>query len=82
MSAQLNQDYDNQFRTRSYGAPHWSSQKTEDFGTNLRIRGKNDVVSAFDNAPITVDKGGGLDFSLITALKEWQTSRTNQATYH
>ena len=62
VSAQLNQDYEKKFRTRSYGAPHWSSQRTEDFGTNLRIRGKNDVISAFDNAPIAVDKGGGLDF--------------------
>ena len=57
VSAELNNNYDNQFRTRSYGAPHWSNQNTEDLGTNLRIRGSGDIVSAFDNAPITVNKG-------------------------
>ena len=57
VSAQLNQEHGNIFRTRSYGAPHWSKQSTEDFGANLRIRGKDDIVSAFDNAPITVNKG-------------------------
>ena len=61
VTAQINQDKDNRFRTRSYGAPHWSNQETKDFGSNLRVSGKGDIVTAFDNAPVTSDTGGGLD---------------------
>ena len=54
---QINNDYGNTFRSRSYGSPFISSQRTEDMGTNLRIRGSNDVVSMFDGGSITIPKG-------------------------
>ena len=54
---QINNDYGNIFRSRSYGSPFVSSQRPEDTGTNLRIRGSNDVVSMFDSGSITVPKG-------------------------
>ena len=54
---QIDNDYGNIFRSRSYGSPFISSQRTEDTGTNLRIRGSNDVVSMFDGGSITIPKG-------------------------
>ena len=54
---QINTDYGNIFRSRSYGSPFISSQRTDDTGTNLRIRGSNDVVSMFDGGSITIPKG-------------------------
>ena len=54
---QINNDYGNIFRSRSYGSPFVSSQRPEDTGTNLRIRGSKDVVSMFDGGSITVPKG-------------------------
>ena len=57
VSAQINNDYDNIFRSRSYGSPFVSGQRPEDTGTNLRIRGSNDVVSIFDGGSITIPKG-------------------------
>ena len=43
--------------SRSYGSPFVSSQRPEDTGTNLRIRGSNDVVSMFDGGSITIPNG-------------------------
>ena len=57
ISAQINNDYGNIFRSRSYGAPLISSQRPEETGTNLRIRGSNDVVSMFDGGSISIPKG-------------------------
>ena len=57
VSAQINNDYGNVFRTRSYGSPFVSNQRPEDTGTNLRIRGSKDVVSMFDGGSITIPKG-------------------------
>ena len=54
---QINNDYGNIFRTRSYGSPFVSSQRPEDTGTNLRIRKAGDVVSMFDKGSITLNKG-------------------------
>ena len=54
---QINNDYGNIFRSRSYGSPFVSSQSPNDTGTNLRIRGSNDVVSMFDGGSITIPKG-------------------------
>ena len=54
---QINYDYGNIFRSRSYGSPFVSGQRPEDTGTNLRIRGANDVVSMFDRGAITIPKG-------------------------
>ena len=54
---QINNDYDNIFRSRSYGSPFVSSQRPEDTGTNLRIRKAGDVVSMFDKGSITLNKG-------------------------
>ena len=53
---QINDDYGNIFRSRSYGSPFVSSQRPEDTGTNLRIRKAGDVVSMFDNASITLNR--------------------------
>ena len=53
---QINNDYGNIFRSRSYGSPLVSSQRPEDTRTNLRIRGSNDVVSMFDGGSITIPK--------------------------
>ena len=55
--AQINNHYGNIFRSRSYGSPFVSRQQPEDTGTNLRIRGSNDVVSMFDGGSITIPKG-------------------------
>ena len=54
---QINNDYDNIFRSRSYGSPFVSSQRPEDTGTNLRIRKAGDVVSMFDKGSVTLNKG-------------------------
>ena len=54
---QINNDYGNIFRSRSYGSPFVSGQRPEDTGTKLRIRGSNDVVSMFDRGAITIPKG-------------------------
>ena len=53
---QINNDYGNIFRSRSYGSPFVSSQRPEDTGTNLRIRKAGDPVSVFDNAPINLNR--------------------------
>ena len=53
---QINNDYGNIFRSRSYGSPFVSSQRPEDTGTNLRIRKAGDVVSMFDNATIYLNR--------------------------
>ena len=53
---QINDDYGNIFRSRSYGSPFVSSQRPEDTGTNLRIRKAGDVVSMFDNATINLNR--------------------------
>ena len=54
---QINNDYGNIFRSRSYGSHFVSSQRPEDTGTNLRIRGSKDVVSMFEGGSITLPKG-------------------------
>ena len=53
---QINDDYGNIFRSRSYGSPFVSSQRPEETGTNLRIRKAGDVVSMFDNATINLNR--------------------------
>ena len=53
---QINDDYGNIFRSRSYGSPFVSSQRPEDTGNNLRIRKAGDVVSMFDNATINLNR--------------------------
>ena len=53
---QINDDYDNIFRSRSYGSPFVSSQRPEDTGNNLGIRKAGDVVSMFDNATINLNR--------------------------
>ena len=54
---QINNDYGNIFRSRSYGSPFVSGQRPEDTGTNLRIRKAGDVVSMFDKGSITLNRG-------------------------
>ena len=54
---QINNDYGNIFRSRSYGSPFVSGQRPEDTGTNLRIRKEGDPVSMFDKGSITLNKG-------------------------
>ena len=53
---QINDDYGNIFRSRSYGSPFVSSQRPEDTGNNLRIRESGDIVSMFDNATISLNR--------------------------
>ena len=53
---QINTDYGNIFRSRSYGSPFVSTQRPEDTGTNLRIRKAGDPVSMFDNATINLNR--------------------------
>ena len=53
---QINNDYGNIFRSRSYGSPFASRQRPEDTGTNLRIRKAGDPVSMFDNATINLNR--------------------------
>ena len=52
---QINNDYGNIFKSRSYGSPFISGQRPEDAGTNLRIRKAGDPVSMFDRASITLN---------------------------
>ena len=54
---QINTDYGNIFRSRSYGSPFVSTQRPEDTGTNLRIRKAGDPVSMFDKGSITLNRG-------------------------
>ena len=54
---QINTDYGNIFRSRSYGSPFVSSQRPEDTGTNLRIRKSGDPVSMFDKGSINLNRG-------------------------
>ena len=54
---QINSDYGNIFRSRSYGSPFVSGQRPEDTGTNLRIRKSGDIISMFDKGSITLNKG-------------------------
>ena len=54
---QINNDYGNIFRSRSYGSLFVSNQRPEDTGTNLRIRKAGDLVSAFDKGSITLNRG-------------------------
>ena len=54
---QINNDYGNIFRSRSYGSPFVSGQRPEDTGTNLRIRKAGDVVSVFDKGSLTLNRG-------------------------
>ena len=54
---QINNDYGNIFRSRSYGSPFVSGQRPEDTGTNLRIRKAGDPVSAFDKGSLTLNRG-------------------------
>ena len=54
---QINNDYGNIFRSRSYGSPFVSGQRPEDTGTNLRIRKAGDVVSMFDKGSLTLNRG-------------------------
>ena len=56
MGQQINIDYGNIFRSRSYGSPFVSGQRPEDTETNLRIRKAGDVVSLFDNATINLNR--------------------------
>ena len=53
---QINNDYGNIFRSRSYGSPFVSNQKPEDTGNNLRIRKAGDPVSMFDNGAINLNR--------------------------
>ena len=53
---QINDDYGNIFRSRSYGSPFVSSQRPEDTGNNLRMRESGDIVSMFDNATISLNR--------------------------
>ena len=54
---QINNDYGNIFRSRSYGSPFVSGQRPEDTGTNLRIRKSGDPVRMFDSGSITLNRG-------------------------
>ena len=54
---QINNDYSNIFRSRSYGSPFVSRQRPEDTGTNLRIRKAGDPVSMFDGGSLTLNRG-------------------------
>ena len=53
---QINDDYGNICRSRSYGSPFVSGQRPEDTGTNLRIRKSGDPASMFDNATINLNR--------------------------
>ena len=54
---QINNDYGNIFRSRSYGSPFVSGQQPDETGTNLRIRKAGDVVSMFDRGSTTLNRG-------------------------
>ena len=53
---QINNDYGNIFRSRSYGSPFVSGQRPDETGTDLRIRKAGDVVSMFDNGTINLNR--------------------------
>ena len=53
---QINNDYGNIFRSRSYGSPFVSNQQPEDTGNNLRIRKAGDPASMFDNGAINLNR--------------------------
>ena len=53
---QINNDYGNIFRSRSYGSPFVSGQRPDETGTDLRIRKAGDVVSMFDNGAINLNR--------------------------
>ena len=55
VSQQINDDYGNIFRSRSYGSPFVSSQRPEDTKTNLRFRKAGDPISMFDRGSITLN---------------------------
>ena len=57
MGQQIDSDYGNIFRSRSYGSPFVLGQRPEDTGTNLRIRKSGDPVSMFDKGSLTLNKG-------------------------
>ena len=54
---QINNDYGNIFRSRSYGSPFVSGQQPDETGTNLRIRKAGDVASMFDRGSTTLNRG-------------------------
>ena len=54
---QINNDYGNIFRSRSYGSPFVSGQSPSETGTNLRIRKAGDPVSMFDSGSLTLNRG-------------------------
>ena len=56
VSQQINDDYGNIFRSRSYGSPFVSGQRPEDTGTNLRVRKAGDPISIFDRGSITLNR--------------------------
>ena len=53
---QINTDYGNIFRSRSYGSPFVSGQRPDETGTDLRIRKAGDVVSMFDNGAMNLNR--------------------------
>ena len=53
---QINNDYGNIFRSRSYGSPFISGQRPDETGTNLRIRKAGDPVSMFDSGSLTLNR--------------------------
>ena len=55
VSQQINDDYGNIFRSRSYGSPFVSNQRPEDTGNNLCLRKTGDPVSMFDRGSITLN---------------------------
>ena len=56
VSQQINDDYGDIFRSRSYGSPFVSGQRPEDTGTNLRLRKAGDPISIFDRGSITLNR--------------------------
>ena len=56
---QINNDYGNIVRSRSYGSPFVSNQRPQDTRTNLRIQKTGDVVSMFDrgSGSTTINEG-------------------------
>ena len=81
---QINDDYGNIFRTRSYGSPFISGQSTEDTGTNLRIRKAGDLVSAFDNGSITLNRSSlnPLDNHSYADVANVHKKKTRKPTYN
>ena len=53
---QINNDYGNTFRSRSYGSPFVSGQRPEDTVNNLRIRKAGDPISILDRGSITLNR--------------------------